>query len=190
MKLKFLLLVSLCTIALSACKNPSSSTVNTSAAPAETSTKASQPVSTQTTTTQAAAESSSASTSIDFNTLMGLVGKPDSEVVSVLGEGEPLKNDASKLINRDYMLSLFGENVSVSLYFNLYQEGTDQLEQCTINLNKPDLNGYEKILEGLLGKPSETHEKSYFFTTDTATVVLANPYDDVPYIEITPNSIQ
>ena len=63
------------------------------------------------------------------------------------------------------------------------------MEQCTINLNKADLEEYEKKLESFLGKPSETYEKSYFFTTETVTVVLANPYDDVPYIEISLNDI-
>ena len=46
---------------------------------------------------------------------MELIGKSDSNVVSVLGEGDPLTNDDSVLLNRDYTLSLFNEDVSVSL---------------------------------------------------------------------------
>ena len=120
---------------------------------------------------------------------MELIGKSDSNVVSVLGEGDPLTNDDSVLLNRDYTLSLFNEDVSVSLAFNLYQHKANLLDQCTIHLTKPDLDGYKKILVGLLGTPSETYEKSYFFETSTATVLLADPFDDVPYIEISPNKI-
>lgn len=202
MKLKLLFISSLCVITLSACRNPATPAAKTATSPAvETSAEVSLPVSTETAiTSQAATESVSADTSaeenskdisqtVDFKTLLGLIGKTDSEVVSVLGEGKSTANNSSSLINRVYTLSLFDEDVSASLYFNLYHEGTGQLEHCIISLNKPDLEGYEKILEDLLGKPSKTYEKSYFFTTDTATVVLADPYDDVPYIEITSNSI-
>jgi hypothetical protein len=194
MKLKFILFVCVCIIVLSACRNQSplkaeTSTINKTLAEPSNSSNIDNKL--QTTEKSEVNENLFEDNlkPIDFVTLLDLVGKPDSYVVSVLGEGTSMKNNDSTLINRDYTLSLFDEDVSVSLYFNLYKEEGDILEQCTINLNKADLEEYEKKLESFLGKPSETYEKSYFFTTETVTVVLANPYDDVPYIEISLNDI-
>ena len=194
MKLKFILFVCVCIIVLSACRNQSplkseTSTINKTLAEPSNSSNIDNKL--QTTEKSEVNENLFEDNlkPIDFVTLLDLVGKPDSYVVSVLGEGTSMKNNDSTLINRDYTLSLFDEDVSVSLFFNLYKEEGDILEQCTINLNKADLEEYEKKLESFLGKPSETYEKSYFFTTETVTVVLANPYDDVPYIEISLNDI-
>ena len=194
MKLKFILFVCVCIIVLSACRNQSPLKAETSAINktlAEPSNSSNIDNKLQTTEKSEVNENLFEDNlkPIDFVTLLDLVGKPDSYVVSVLGEGTSMKNNDSTLINRDYTLSLFDEDVSVSLFFNLYKEEGDILEQCTINLNKADLEEYEKKLESFLGKPSETYEKSYFFTTETVTVVLANPYDDVPYIEISLNDI-
>lgn len=199
MNFKFLLLATLCTIVLSACgtQSPSNTNLDSSSDP-ETTTESNNSNGTEASTfSQATTKTSVSETvfekndknTVDFKTLMELIGKSDSNVVSVLGGGDPLTNDDSVLLNRDYTLSLFNEDVSVSLAFNLYQHKANLLDQCTIYLTKPDLDGYKKILVGLLGTPSETYEKSYFFETSTATVLLADPFDDVPYIEISPNKI-
>lgn len=208
MKLKILLIATICTAALSACANPGASTAGdttakasetvketagdkTSAASEENSQEAGESSestadmsgSSKTDGKESAGTETAVSGTVDLETILSLMGKNDSEVVSALGEGEPMDNDGT-IINRDYTWNLFGGEVSATTYFNLYQEGKNLLEQCTINLPENDLEKYAGLLEETLGKPTETYEKSYFYETETASVVLANPYDDAPYIEI------
>ena len=56
-----------------------------------------------------------------------------------------------------------------------------------VTLNKEDLDTYAKDLTQLFGEPTETHENSYFFVSDGKTLVLADPYGDGAYIEISMN---
>ena len=72
----------------------------------------------------------------------------------------------------------------VSLTFNLYQEGSNILEQAVISLGQSDIKEYAKTLTQLFGEPTETYEKSYFFASGSKTLVLADPYGDGAYIEI------
>lgn len=195
MKLKLILFSALCAVSLAACQNlplPSAGQESSSAASeAEQSSAAQKEEKTSSADSQAETSDETntsvdtAPTVVDFQNILDLMGKKDAEVVSVLGEGDPVENDDSTILNREYTLSLFDEDATVIMHFNLYHEGSDELEQCTINLSKKELEDYEKILEDILGKPTETYEKSYFFADETSDIVLANPYDDEPYIEIT-----
>ena len=55
-----------------------------------------------------------------------------------------MQNGDGLLLERSYTLSLLGENADVSLSFNLYQEGSDLLEQAVINLGQSDLSEYAR----------------------------------------------
>ena len=78
----------------------------------------------------------------------------------------------------------------VTLTFNLYQEGSDILEQAVINLGQSDIEDYAETLTQLFGEPTETYEKSYFFVSDNKTLVLADPYGDGASIEISLGEIE
>ena len=95
MKLRYSLMVSLCLLALPGCQ---SRPQETSAAPTVASeTTAAQPDSGKTSTESAQNESKSPSeSSVDLKELTDLVGKTDSEVTAVLGQGEEMKNGASR----------------------------------------------------------------------------------------------
>ena len=195
MKLKLILFCTLCTVSLAACQNISFSSAKQESSSAASEAEQSSATQKEEKTSSADSQAETADetntsvdtapTVVDFQNILDLMGKKDAEVVSVLGEGTPMILDDSTLINRDYTLFLFDENVTATMHFNLYQEGSDKLEQCTINLTERKLEDYEKLLEEILGKPTETYEKSYFFSDETSDIVLANPYDDEPYIEIT-----
>lgn len=193
MKLKLILISSLCAAALSACSIlPSSAGKTSSSAAARPAAESSAP--------QTEAEGSSSQDSetaenlpassaeeAGLQTLLDLMGEHDSQVVSVLGEGSAVENEGV-ILNRDYALNVLGEDASVTLFFNLYQSDADLLEQCTVRLEKQSLEEYEALLEKELGQPSETYENSYFFNAEGSTVVLADPHDDGPYLEISLNS--
>ena len=121
---------------------------------------------------------------MDLKELTDLVGKTDSEVTAVLGQGEEMKNGEGLILERSYTLPLLGEDADVSLTFNLYQEGADLLEQATVNLGQSSLDDYAQSLTQLFGEPTETYEDSYFFVSGNKTLVLADPYGDGAYIEI------
>ncbi|HIX25108.1 MAG TPA: Ice-structuring protein [Candidatus Lachnoclostridium avicola] len=183
MKLRYSLMVSLCLLALPGCQ---SRPQETSAAPTVASeTTAAQPDSGKTSTESAQNESKSPSeSSVDLKELTDLVGKTDSEVTAVLGQGEEMKNGEGLILERSYTLPLLGEDADVSLTFNLYQEGADLLEQATVNLGQSSLDDYAQSLTQLFGEPTETYEDSYFFVSGSKTLVLADPYGDGAYIEI------
>lgn len=136
-------------------------------------------------TAAAQAESKTVSqSSVDLKSLTDMVGKSDSEVTALLGQGEEVRNEAGLILDRTYALSILGENANVSLTFNLYQEGSNILEQAVISLGQSDIKEYAKTLTQLFGEPTETYEKSYFFASGSKTLVLADPYGDGAYIEI------
>ena len=58
------------------------------------------------------------------------------------------------------------------------------LEKEVIHLGQSGLDEYAENLKALFGEPTETYEKSYFFASGDKTLVLADPYDDGAYIEI------
>ena len=180
MKLRNYLAVSLCLLALSGCSSNSQETAATAAAAIQQTTAA------ETTAAQSADKTASPSAA-DLESLMDLLGKTDSEVTAVLGRGEETKNGEGVLLERDYTLSLLGEDADVSLAFNLYQENGNVLDQAVVNLGASDLDTYAKDLTQLFGEPTETHENSYFFVSDGKTLVLADPYGDGAYIEISMN---
>lgn len=171
MKLRFCLLITLCILVLAGCKNTSQgSQIADSDKP------------------DVQADSNAASQSdVDLRELTDLVGKSDAEVTEILGQGEETKNGEGVLLERDYTLSLLGEDADVSLAFNLYQENGNVLDQAVVNLGASDLDTYAKDLTQLFGEPTETHENSYFFVSDGKTLVLADPYGDGAYIEISMN---
>lgn len=180
MKLRLYLLASLCFLALSGCQNTSQKNVELSSSVSETAaelhTGAEEAIGAG---TETASESS-----IDLIGLTDLVGKSDAEVTAVLGQGKEMKNSEGILLERDYTLPILGENADVSLSFNPYQEGAGLLEQAVINLGQADLDEYAQTLTQLFGEPTEKYEKSYFFVSGNKTLVLADPYDDGAYIEI------
>ena len=171
MKLRFCLLITLCILVLAGCKNPS---------------QGSQKADSDKPDVQADSNAASQS-DVDLRELTDLVGKSDAEVTEILGQGEETKNGEGVLLERDYTLSLLGEDADVSLAFNLYQENGNVLDQAVINLGASDLDTYAKDLTQLFGEPTETHENSYFFVSDGKTLVLADPYGDGAYIEISMN---
>ena len=168
MKLRFCLLITLCILVLAGCKNTS---------------QGSQKADSDKPDVQADSNAASQS-DVDLRELTDLVGKSDAEVTEILGQGEETKNGEGLILERTYTLSLLGEDAYVSLIFNLYQEGSDLLEQAVIHLGKSDLKEYASALTQLFGEPTETYEKSYFFTSGNKTLVLADPYGDGAYIEI------
>lgn len=182
MKLRYSLMVSLCLLALTGCQSSPQETSAPSSVVSEAT--AAQ------TDSGAGAESaqneqeSDSETAVDLKRLTDLVGKTDSEVTAVLGQGEEMKNGEGLILERSYTLPLLGEDASVSLSFNLYQEGVDLLEQATVNLGQSSLDDYARSLTQLFGEPAETYEDSYFFVSDGKTLVLADPYGDGAYIEI------
>ena len=101
-----------------------------------------------------------------------------------------MKNGEGLILDRTYTLPLMGENANVTLTFNLYQEGSDILEQAVINLGQADIEDYAETLTQLFGEPTETYEKSYFFVSDNKTLVLADPYGDGASIEISLGEIE
>ena len=177
MKLRNYLAVSLCLLALSGCSSNSQETAATAAAAIQQTTAAE-------TTAAQSADKTASPFAADLESLMDLLGKTDFEVTAVLGRGEETKNGEGLILERTYTLSLLGEDAYVSLIFNLYQEGSDLLEQAVIHLGKSDLKEYASALTQLFGEPTETYEKSYFFTSGNKTLVLADPYGDGAYIEI------
>ena len=171
MKLRFCLLITLCILVLAGCKNTSQGSQNADSDKPDVQ-----------------ADSNAASQSdVDLRELTDLVGKSDAEVTEILGQGEETKNGEGVLLERDYTLSLLGEDADVSLAFNLYQENGNVLDQAVINLGASYLDTYAKDLTQLFGEPTETHENSYFFVSDGKTLVLADPYGDGAYIEISMN---
>ncbi len=183
MKLKMLFISAFCAAALSACTAiPSLGGKAETSAAAQTEAEASSQEA-----DKESSETESVQASSDFQILLDLMGKHDSQVVSVLGDGEAMENEGV-ILSRDYVLPVFDENASVTLSFNLYQSEQDLLEQCTIRLEKQSLEEYKAVLEKELGQPTETYEKSYYFAAEGSTVVLADPFDDGPYIEISLNS--
>lgn len=171
MKSRFCLLITLCILVLAGCKNTS---------------QGSQKADSDKPDVQADSNAASQS-DVDLRELTDLVGKSDAEVTEILGQGEETKNGEGVLLERDYTLSLLGEDADVSLAFNLYQENGNVLDQAVINLGASDLDTYAKDLTQLFGEPTETHENSYFFVSDGKTLVLADPYGDGAYIEISMN---
>ncbi len=171
MKLRFCLLITLCILVLAGCKNTSQGFQKADSDKPDVQ-----------------ADSNAASQSdVDLRELTDLVGKSDAEVTEILGQGEETKNGEGVLLERDYTLSLLGEDADVSLAFNLYQENGNVLDQAVINLGASDLDTYAKDLTQLFGEPTETHENSFFFVSDGKTLVLADPYGDGAYIEISMN---
>ena len=185
MKLHYCFAASFCLLALSGCQSGS---LQASAAPAVQSTAAAEtPAAHQTDTAVQSEHESASQTSIDLKGLTDLVGKSDSEVTAVLGQGEEMRNDEGMLLSRDYTLPLLEEDASVSLSFNLYQEGDNRMEQAVVNLGQSDLNSYAQTLTQIFGDPTESYETSYFFSSGDKTLVLADPYGDGAYIEISVN---
>ncbi len=183
MKLRCFLMVSLCLLTLAGCQSNSQGDVTAPSAVPET-VEVPQTSTEATTPTVQTENETTSQTNVDLKGLVDLVGKPDSEVTAVLGQGEEMKNGEGLLLERNYTLPLLEENANVSLSFNLYQEGANLLEQVVINLGQSDLNEYAQTLTQLFGEPTETYEKSYFFVSDDKTLVLADLYDDGAYIEI------
>lgn len=181
MKLRYCFVTSLCLLALSGCQNSSQA----AAVPAVQEAGVTETMdSRQTDTTDKPESESSSQASIDLKGLADLVGKSDSEVTAVLGQGEEMRNDEGMLLSRDYTLPLLEENTSVTLSFNLYQEGENRMEQAIVHLGQSDLSSYAQTLTQLFGEPTESYETSYFFSFDEKTLVLADPYGDGAYIEI------
>lgn len=131
-------------------------------------------------------ETGAASTKLDgIKTLVSLIGETDSEAVGLLGEGNPSYNGEGVLLERGYTLPILGEDSQVTLDLNLYRYGEDRVDQIVVTLGDSGLQSYADSMEQLFGEPVKTYEKSYFFSDGDVTLVLADPYDDVPYIEIT-----
>lgn len=199
MKLRNCLVVSLCLLTLSGCSSISlgtsaaASAVSENTSVAKTSADTQAAAETDQETTAAAVQSENempSQSSIDLKSLTDLVGKSDSQVTAVLGQGEEMKNGEGLILDRTYTLPLMGENANVTLTFNLYQEGSDILEQAVINLGQSDIEDYAETLTQLFGEPTETYEKSYFFVSDNKTLVLADPYGDGASIEISLGEIE
>ena len=196
MKLRNCLVVSLCLLTLSGCSSISlgtsadASAVSENTSVAKTSADTQAAAETDQETTAAAVQSENempSQSSIDLKSLTDLVGKSDSQVTAVLGQGEEMRNDEGMLLSRDYTLPLLEEDASVSLSFNLYQEGDNRMEQAVVNLGQSDLNSYAQTLTQIFGDPTESYETSYFFSSGDKTLVLADPYGDGAYIEISVN---
>ena len=117
-----------------------------------------------------------------------LMGKTDSEVVSVLGNGKEMKDEENTVVERIYTLPLLDEENTVTLSFNLYQYGSDLLEQATVLLGQEELQTYADAMAQMFGEATEEYERSYFFTSGDVTMILADPYGDGAYIEISANS--
>ena len=183
MKLRYYLMISFCLLALTGCQSPSQETAPAASEASETTAAQQTDPEAATSTVQAESETLS-QTNVDLKALTDLVGKADSEVTALLGQGEEMQNGDGLLLDRSYTLSLLGENADVSLSFNLYQEGSDLLEQAVINLGQSDLSEYAQTLTQLFGEPTESYEKSYIFVSDGKTLILADPYGDGAYIEI------
>ena len=178
MKGKLLLVTILCAFALAACGRKAPASEGSAAAENAPAQEEAEPSKGQT------AEADPSSANITVASLAGLIGKEDAEAVALLGEGTPEYGGEDMLTGRRYQLDLLGELADVSLSINLYREGDNVVEQCRIDLPQSDLQACRDQLAGLFGEPSESYENSYFFETDTAVIVLADPYGDGPYIEI------
>lgn len=199
MKKNYLLIGALfCCLALSACSNSSGSI--SAASTAETSTGSAATQTTDETTTEAAAQESTTQETAetqatldiayDLQDLQALLGKSDQEVTETLGEGTADYTEDNLILTREYNMKILDTDADVTLSFNLYRTGDNQLELCRILLPNKDLKLYAEQLEAIYGAPSETYEKSYYFTTEQTTLVLANPFDDEPYIEISLNETE
>ena len=135
------------------------------------------------------AETESAAVSdIQLADLVQLMGKTDSEVVSVLGNGREMKDEENTVVERIYTLPLLDEENTVTLSFNLYQYGSDLLEQATVLLGQEELQTYADAMAQMFGEAAEEYERSYFFTSGDVTMILADPYGDGAYIEISADS--
>lgn len=121
----------------------------------------------------------------EIKTLVSLIGETDSEAIELLGEGSPSYNGEGVLLERGYTLPILGKDSQVALDLNLYRYGEDRVDQIVVTLGDSDLQSYADSMEQLFGEPVKTYEKSYFFSDGDVTLVLADPYGDVPYIEIT-----
>ncbi len=125
-----------------------------------------------------------AAVEVSLASLVELLGKNDSEAVALLGEGTPEYNGDDVLLSRTYTAELLGAQADLSLSVNLYQYGENLVEQCRADLSSGDLETYRAQLAELFGEPTESYDSSYFFQSGTVTIVLADPYGDGPYIEI------
>ena len=190
MKLRNCLVVSLCLLTLSGCSSISLGTSAAASAVSENTSVAKTSADTQAAAVVQSENEMPSQSSIDLKSLTDLVGKSDSQVTAVLGQGEEMKNGEGLILDRTYTLPLMGENANVTLTFNLYQEGSDILEQAVINLGQSDIEDYAETLTQLFGEPTETYEKSYFFVSDNKTLVLADPYGDGASIEISLGEIE
>lgn len=170
MRSKLLLSAVILTAALSACNAKTEATFPTAAAQAKS------PAPTDNTKAEA--------TSPDLMTITELMGKQDEEVVAVFGEGEAMKNEEGFLLYRDYTIPVLGDPADVSLKFNMYDYGKNKLESCTINFQENDLEKYKEEMIPLFGEPEVLSEASYSWESGNSVLILASPYGDAPYIEI------
>ena len=99
-----------------------------------------------------------------------------------------MKDEENTVVERIYTLPLLDEENTVTLSFNLYQYGSDLLEQATVLLGQEELQTYADAMAQMFGEATEEYERSYFFTSGDVTMILADPYGDGAYIEISADS--
>ena len=187
MKLRYSLIAplfaSFSLVALAGCSSKSSA-----AMPSETAAPTQAQTQEQATTAAPGETESAAVSDIQLADLIQLMGKTDSEVVSVLGNGKEMKDEENTVVERIYTLPLLDEENTVTLSFNLYQYGSDLLEQATVLLGQEELQTYADAMAQMFGEATEEYERSYFFTSGDVTMILADPYGDGAYIEISADS--
>ena len=163
MKLRYSLIAplfaSFSLFALAGCSSKSSA-----AMPSETAAPTQAQTQEQATTAAPAETESAAVSDIQLADLIQLMGKTDSEVVSVLGNGKEMKDEENTVVERIYTLPLLDEENTVTLSFNLYQYGSDLLEQATVLLGQEELQTYADAMAQMFGEAAEEYERSYFFT--------------------------
>ena len=99
-----------------------------------------------------------------------------------------MKDEENTVVERIYTLPLLDEENTVTLSFNLYQYGSDLLEQATVLLGQEELQTYADAMAQMFGEATAEYERSYFFTSGDVTMILADPYGDGAYIEISADS--
>ena len=66
-----------------------------------------------------------------------------------------MKDEENTVVERIYTLPLLDEENTVTLSFNLYQYGSDLLEQATVLLGQEELQTYADAMAQMFGEATE-----------------------------------
>ena len=99
-----------------------------------------------------------------------------------------MKDEENTVVERIYTLPLLDEENTVTLSFNLYQYGSDLLEQATVLLGQEELQTYADAMAQMFGEAAEEYERSYFLHQRRRHHDTGRSLRRRAYIEISANS--